>query len=714
METLFWLIILTISMTTIAMKAQQHYVNSFSAPTGIIVHGINPKILITTQKSRLITPSSSPSTPSSSHSYHSNLYTTPTSSNPSTSFPITAPPTILTRCSSTGVTISTLKRDKTSLLYVQNAKGDVPTIIPLPKDEGFGDISTDGTRYGGCWLDGDDLYLTVESKDKDIKQQCKFTVEKKKKEGEEQKKIGGIWTLGEGLTTPLGELLTNVDPRLTVVKCNISHLSPSPPSFTPILPQSTSNTHETVVQPTVINGRIAVTAYDVEPRRMGGIYCYQRPVNARWADEGMEKIMPELGYSRHPISVSGKVVVFGREEIFQTHVGEINIYVDGVKVQWDKSIFTIDDSPNNVIKNAVEGGFYLNVLTGSRVAVVFVDVVKRVIEEVEIGEEWGSGVLHGAEKGMVAIRVSSPVDPGGIRIYDHSKKEFVGGIKRVTKVAPVEGYVVEEMEGVKWEYMNAGFEGKENADAPDCIVLLPPSYTSDSNTPLIVVPHGGPHSMTHAGYIPSYHMLASMGYAVLHVNYRGSVGFGGAYLDSLPGKVGTVDVADVREATKVAVEKYNLNDERVGIAGGSHGGFLSGHMVGQFPDVYKVAVMRNPVTNIATMTTATDIRDWCDVEALGTYDFSNFRAASKEELGKMWDASPCRYAENVKAKVLVAVGLKDLRVPPSQGLEFYYELKSRGLQCKLLRYEEDTHPLSKVDTEADHWVNIAEFFQEYL
>ena len=66
---------------------------------------------------------------------------------------------------------------------------------------------------------------------------------------------------------------------------------------------------------------------------------------------------------------------------------------------------------------------------------------------------------------------------------------------------------------------------------------------------------------------------------------------------------------------------------------------------------------RNPVTNIATMTTATDIRDWCDVEALGTYDFSNFRAASKEELGKMWDASPCRYAENVKAKVLVAVGL---------------------------------------------------------
>ena len=197
----------------------------------------------------------------------------------------------------------------------------------------------------------------------------------------------------------------------------------------------------------------------------------------------------------------------------------------------------------------------------------------------------------------------------------------------------------------------------------------------------------------------------------------------------------------------MAVEKYGLDSSRVGVCGGSHGGFLSGHMVGQYPDVYKVAAMRNPVTNIATMTTATDIRDWCDVEALGTYDFGKFRAAGKEELAAMYDVSPCRWAKDVKGKVLVAVGMKDLRVPPSQGLEYYHELKvrmqeanshrgddvvnferilircpvtrfslsqSRGVGVKLLRYEEDTHPLSKVDTEADHWVNIAEWFREWL
>ncbi|GMH64753.1 hypothetical protein TrRE_jg11191, partial [Triparma retinervis] len=494
----------------------------------------------------------------------------------------------------------------------------------------------------------------------------------------------------------------------TIVSASIS--TPSPQTFSA---PCTSNVFETVVQPSVLKGRLSCTAYENEPRRMGGVYCYQRPVHARWADT-MEKVAPGLGYSRHAVEVEGREVVFGREEVFQTHVGEVFIYVEGAKVDWGHSIYTIDDSPANILKNKAAGGFYLNVLLGCRVAVVFVDVINKTITELEVGEEWGSGVLGGSNKeGLLAVRVSNPTDPGGIMTYDHAGKSWVGGLRRAPLVTTVEGYIPSTSTSVSWEFMNAGFEGKESPAAPDSIILLPPK-PDDAKTPLIVVPHGGPHSMTHAGYIPSYQFLASLGYAVLHVNYRGSVGFGEKYLKSLPGRCGEFDVEDVREATRLAVEKHGLDPDRIGVCGGSHGGFLSGHMVGQYPDVYKVAAMRNPVTNIATMTTATDIRDWCDVEALGAYDFGNFRAAGKEELAKMYDASPCRWAKDVKGKVLVAIGMKDLRVPPSQGLEYYHELKSRGVGVKLLRYEEDTHPLSKVDTEADHWVNIAEWFREWL
>jgi acylaminoacyl-peptidase len=82
------------------------------------------------------------------------------------------------------------------------------------------------------------------------------------------------------------------------------------------------------------------------------------------------------------------------------------------------------------------------------------------------------------------------------------------------------------------------------------------------------------------------------------------------------GRIGKVDVSDMITAARVAMktvilernEKILLIDSnRVGIVGGSHGGFLTGHLIGQYPDFFKVAGMRNPVTNIPTMAGATDI-----------------------------------------------------------------------------------------------------------
>ena len=216
------------------------------------------------------------------------------------------------------------------------------------------------------------MYLSVVDKGGEGKVKCKFTLpSKKKKEGElggDEKKDKeeddrGIWTVGEGLTQPLGEvrratitfqsvcaapsnylptlldlcpalrspplqLLTKVDPRQTIVSASIS--TPSPQTFSA---PCTSNVFETVVQPSVLKGRLSCTAYENEPRRMGGVYCYQRPVHARWADT-MEKVAPGLGYSRHAVEVEGREVVFGREEVFQTHVGEVFIYVEGAKVEW--------------------------------------------------------------------------------------------------------------------------------------------------------------------------------------------------------------------------------------------------------------------------------------------------------------------------------------------------------------------------------------------
>mmetsp|Transcript_10300 Transcript_10300/g.15627 ORF Transcript_10300/g.15627 Transcript_10300/m.15627 type:complete len:825 (+) Transcript_10300:104-2578(+) len=248
-------------------------------------------------------------------------------------------------------------------------------------------------------------------------------------------------------------------------------------------------------------------------------------------------------------------------------------------------------------------------------------------------------------------------------------------------------------------------------------ILLLPDDAGNEKLPLIVVPHGGPHSATPTSFVPSYGYLCQHGkYAVLHVNFRGSTGFGQAALESLAGNAGTQDVLDVVAATRAAIDTGAIDPERVGICGGSHGGFLAAHLSGHHPDLFKVASMRNPCINIASMVTATDIPDWCYVETLGIgkYKWDNFRAPSKEENDKMWDNSPIAHLENVKAPTLVALGMKDRRVPPSQGLEYFHSLRAKSLPTKLLVYEDCDHAIDRVVSEADFWINTKQWFDKHL
>jgi len=271
---------------------------------------------------------------------------------------------------------------------------------------------------------------------------------------------------------------------------------------------------------------------------------------------------------------------------------------------------------------------------------------------------------------------------------------------------------------ISWEMIVTENEDNKQLPPIQSILMMP---TSEKNTnkppPLIVVPHGGPHSCSITSYMPSYAYLCGHGgYAILLVNYHGSTGFGQDSLEALAGEAGTLDVKDVVKATKDVIALNKVDPGKVGICGGSHGGFLTGHLIGKYPELFKVAAMRNPVTNIATMVTATDIPDWAYVETFGSnyYDFSKFRGPNRQELGDMWDASPIASVLHVKAPTLVALGMMDRRVPPSQGLEYYHTLRSNGVATKLLVYEKDVHAIDIPVSEADHWVNIKQWFDEHL
>ena len=135
------------------------------------------------------------------------------------------------------------------------------------------------------------------------------------------------------------------------------------------------------------------------------------------------------------------------------------------------------------------------------------------------------------------------------------------------------------------------------------------------------------------------------------VNYRGSIGFGEQNLRSLLGKVGENDVEDCFRALDVLLGKWKLTeaDTDIFVQGGSHGGFLGAHLIGQFPGIFRASCLRNPVINMASMFGTTDIPDWTFVESGFEYHYDN--PPVTPPYLELLKRSPIVYAEKVGEKI---------------------------------------------------------------
>ncbi|OXB78652.1 UNVERIFIED_CONTAM: hypothetical protein H355_002617, partial [Colinus virginianus] len=246
----------------------------------------------------------------------------------------------------------------------------------------------------------------------------------------------------------------------------------------------------------------------------------------------------------------------------------------------------------------------------------------------------------------------------------------------------------------------------------DAILLRPTEGPTAHKPPLVVMPHGGPHTVFSVGWMLYPATLCRLGFAVLLVNYRGSLGFGQDSVNSLPGNVGTQDVRDVQLCVERMLQEEPLDASRVALVGGSHGGFLACHLIGQFPSTYRACVVRNPVVNIASMLNTTDIPDWCLTEMRVPYTPRTL--PDPAHLTVMLQKSPMSYINQVRTPVLLMLGEDDKRVPPAQGLEYYRALKARGVPTRLLWYPKNNHALAGIEAEADGFMNIVLWLLQHL
>ncbi|GJM43541.1 MAG: peptidase [Gemmatimonadota bacterium] len=240
-------------------------------------------------------------------------------------------------------------------------------------------------------------------------------------------------------------------------------------------------------------------------------------------------------------------------------------------------------------------------------------------------------------------------------------------------------------------------------------VLKPPGFRAGRRYPCLIQVHGGPMTQYGEAWFHEMHVLAAQGWVVAYCNPRGSSGRGQKFCNVIEGKWGKDDWADVQALTNTMARRSYVDAKRIGILGGSYGGFMTSWAVGH-TQRYRAAI---------TMRTAGDF--WVH---WGSSDIGHYR--TKYFGGQHpWDnpmayhrASPTYYAKNIKTPLLIIHSEGDLRCPIGEGEMLFTAMKVLDqAPCEMVRFEGEFHGLSrggKPRNREERLKRIVDWFQRYL
>eukprot|EP01080_Neovahlkampfia_damariscottae_P011086 gene11086-3792_t len=426
---------------------------------------------------------------------------------------------------------------------------------------------------------------------------------------------------------------------------------------------------------------------DLTERKIGRIYCIQRRNSLYLLEKESKKLTKllqnEWNFHHFVFSKNGKELFFlttGKESVHRP--SQILKKITWQNRQDDEKAVQIVDNlyvlkPLKSSSWLDDDHLILNVIKGFHLEVVILDVTNGSISIIENPLKHGSVILLDVLKKDILISVQTPFLPYSVHLIELNDKlketasKKIVTEKKISKLFQSFEWKVSTLQKEKFKIEYLSLNKKDSSD--------------EKKLPLIVNPHGGPHSASLSIFRFEMICYVLSGFAVMNINYRGSIGYTKEFIDLLPGNVGDFDVKDCHDSVLDFVKNSNnIDQNRISVLGGSHGGFLGGHLMGQYPDFYNCAILHNPVTNIASMLGISDIPDWCFCEA--GYDPYKHEYMTPEILEKAFKISPMFHVKKVKNPILFLLGEVDLRVPIEQGKQFYFALKSRKIETKLLMY----------------------------
>jgi dienelactone hydrolase len=283
----------------------------------------------------------------------------------------------------------------------------------------------------------------------------------------------------------------------------------------------------------------------------------------------------------------------------------------------------------------------------------------------------GAQTIDGTKR---IVSVSGDVNPGEFYLLDLKTKKLSFLLARrpwlkSEQLAPMEPFKIAARDGVNLHGYLTRPSGKPDA----------------KDAPLVVYVHGGPHGVRDFWqYDPEVQMLASRGYAVLQVNYRGSGGYGEKFQQSGFREWGGKMQDDITDATHWAIEQGIANPKRICIYGGSYGGYAALEGAVREPDLYKCTIGNAGIYDLRLMYSRGDIPQ-------SIFGENYLKVVLGEDQSQLYDRSPIAHLDKLKAHVMLIVGGADVRVPPVQAENLHNALNQRKIDHEWIYERTEGH-----------------------
>lgn len=297
------------------------------------------------------------------------------------------------------------------------------------------------------------------------------------------------------------------------------------------------------------------------------------------------------------------------------------------------------------------------------------------------------------------VSVTRDVDPGSTYLYNRKTGE-VALLYRSRPELPSENLA---------ESKPIRYQARDGLEIP--AYLTTPRGVSPQNLPLVVLPHGGPWGRDTWGFDGFAQFLANRGYAVLQPNFRSSTGYGKNFLNLGNGEWGDSMQDDITDGVQYLIDQGIADPERIGIMGGSYGGYATLAGLTFTPDVYAAGVSIVGPSNLITLLNSIPPY-WASVKHMFNVRIGN--PDNPEDVERLKRQSPFYSAQKIKAPLLVVQGANDPRVKQAESDQIVVAARDNGIDVEYLIAPDEGHGFARRENRLAMAAAIEAFFAKHL